>query len=136
MQISKNQPSSLAPDVDIPIHMVLTLPIIANATIAVELDTSLPYAKGPETPNIQLIHLTNAESPEGGPEEDLPAEEDHVDHPAEEDTCIEVPPAIQTSQDIQVPFKAHHGTATGEDHHIEGDKAHTIQASGQPHNVF
>ena len=78
--------------------------------------------KAPKTPNIQLTHLTSTESLEGGPE-DLPAEEDQIGHPAEEDTCREVLPVTQASVDIQVPVAAHHRTATGEDHHIEGDAA-------------
>ena len=64
------------------IHAVHTLPTIAHATAAIELDTSLPCAKGPETPNVQLTHLASAESPEGGPKEHLPAEEDQVGHPS------------------------------------------------------
>ena len=120
MQMSKHQSSSLAPDVDLAIHVVLAQPTIVNATTARELDTSLPCAKGPKPPNIQLTHLTSAGSPEGGPQ-DLLAGEDQVGHPAEEDTHIEVPPTTQASQDIQVPVAAHHRTTTGEDHHIEAD---------------
>ena len=70
--------------------------------------------------NVQLTHLTSAESPEGGPK-DLPTEEDQVGHPAEEDTHIKVPPMVQATQDIQVQVAAHHRTTTREGHHIEGD---------------
>ena len=122
MQIFKHQSSSLASDVDMAIHAVLALSTIMNATTAIELDTSLPCARGPKTPNIQLTHLTSMESPEGGPK-DLPAEEDEVGHPAEEDTHIEVPHVTQASQDIQVPVAAHHRNTTVEDHHVEGDAA-------------
>ena len=124
MQMFKHQSSSLSQDVDIPIHVVLDLPITTNATTAIELDTSLPCAKCPKTPNIQQSHLSSAKSPEGG-HKDLPAEEEQVGHPAEEDTHIEVPPTTQASQDIQVPVKAHHRTTTAEDHHVEGDAAPT-----------
>ena len=62
MQILKHQSSSLSPDVDVAIHPVLALPTIVNATTALELDTSLPCAKGPETPNIWLTHLTSTEA--------------------------------------------------------------------------
>ena len=109
---------------DIPTHTVLALPYnCANATIAIKLDTSLPCAKGPKTPNVQLNSYNSAQSPEGGHERSASRGRSSRSSSRGRHTWIEVPPTIQTSQDIQVPVEAHHRTDNREDHHIEGDAA-------------